>query len=196
MQDKPTVKLVFATHNKNKFAEVKAMLPSNIELLSLTDIGCFEDIEETAETIEGNAILKAEYVRKKFNIACFADDTGLEVKSLNNEPGIFSARYAGEPSNSRANIDKLLNNLKDKDDRSARFKTAIALSMKQTEKLFVGICDGEIIKELRGTSGFGYDPVFQPKGFAETFAEMTLAQKNEIGHRGKAMRQLIDYLSK
>src|SRR5690554_1834732 len=177
------MKLVFATHNKNKFAEIKAMLPSNVELLSLTDIGCYEDIEETAETIEGNAILKAEYVRKKFNIACFADDTGLEVKALNNEPGVFSARYAGEPSDSTANIEKLLSNLNGKDDRSARFKTAIALSTDHLEKLFVGICEGEIIKELRGASGFGYDPVFRPKGFDETFAEMTLAQKNEIGHR-------------
>ena len=190
------MKLVFATHNKNKFAEIKAMFPPNVELLSLTDIGCYEDIEETAETIEGNAILKAEYVRKKFNIACFADDTGLEVKALNNEPGVFSARYAGEPSDSTANIEKLLSNLNGKDDRSARFKTAIALSTDHFDKLFVGICEGEIIKELRGASGFGYDPVFRPKGFDETFAEMTLAQKNEIGHRGKAMRELVSFLSK
>lgn len=189
------MKLVFATHNKNKFAEIKAMFPPNVELLSLTDIGCYEDIEETAETIEGNAILKAEYVRKKFNIACFADDTGLEVKALNNEPGVFSARYAGEPSDSTANIEKLLSNLNGKDDRSARFKTAIALSTDHFDKLFVGICEGEIIKELRGASGFGYDPVFRPKGFDETFAEMTLAQKNEIGHRGKAMRELVSFLS-
>ncbi len=189
------MKLVFATHNKNKFAEIKAMFPPNVELLGLTDIGCYEDIEETAETIEGNAILKAEYVRKKFNIACFADDTGLEVKALNNEPGVFSARYAGEPSDSTANIEKLLSNLNGKDDRSARFKTAIALSTDHFDKLFVGICEGEIIKELRGASGFGYDPVFRPKGFDETFAEMTLAQKNEIGHRGKAMRELVSFLS-
>ena len=190
------MKLVFATHNQNKFAEVKAMLPPHIELLSLTDIGCNEDIAETAETIEGNAILKAEYVRQKYNLNCFADDTGLEVLALNNEPGVFSARYAGEAHNSQANIEKLLKKLGDEKFRFARFKTAIALSANLSEKLFVGICEGDITKELRGKSGFGYDPIFQPKGFDKTFAEMTPSQKSEIGHRGKAMRQLIDYLSK
>ncbi len=190
------MKLVFATHNKNKFIEVKAMLPHHIELLSLDDIGCNEDIEETAETIEGNAILKANYVRDNYNLDCFADDTGLEVKSLNNEPGVYSARYAGVSHDSNANIQKLLKNLKEKEDRSARFKTAIALNMEHEEIMFLGICEGEIINELRGDSGFGYDPIFQPNGFNKTFAEMTLQQKSEIGHRGKAMRQLIDYLSK
>lgn len=189
------MKLVFATHNKNKFAEVKALLPHHIELLSLDDIGCNEDIEETANTIEGNAILKANYVRDNYQLDCFADDTGLEVKSLNNEPGVYSARYAGKDNNSQANIEKLLNNLADKKDRSARFKTAIALSMNHSEVLFLGICEGKIIEELRGDSGFGYDPVFQPDGYDKTFAEMTLQQKGEIGHRGKAMRQLIDYLT-
>ncbi len=189
------MKIVFATHNKNKFIEVKAMLPHHIELLSLDDIGCEEDIVETADTIEGNAILKANYVRHHYNINCFADDTGLEVKSLNNEPGVFSARYAGISNDSNANIQKLLKNLEGKEDRDARFKTAIALSMDHEEVMFLGICEGEIIKELLGKSGFGYDPIFQPKGFDKTFAEMTLTQKSEIGHRGKAMRQLIDYLS-
>lgn len=190
------MKLVFATHNKNKFTEVKAMLPHHIELLSLTDIGCDEDIPETADTIEGNAILKANYVRNKYNLNCFADDTGLEVKALDNEPGVYSARYAGVSHDSTANIIKLLKNLEGKEDRSARFKTAIALNIEHEEIMFLGICEGEIIKELRGSSGFGYDPIFQPKGFERTFAEMTLTQKSEIGHRGKAMRQLIDYLSK
>ena len=190
------MKLVFATHNQNKFIEVKTMLPHHIELLSLTDIGCNEDIPETADTIEGNAILKANYVRDNYNLNCFADDTGLEVKSLNNAPGVYSARYAGNMHDSTANIQKLLKNLEGKEDRSARFKTAIALNVNQEEIMFLGICEGEIIKELRGDSGFGYDPVFQPKGFDKTFAEMTLAQKSEIGHRGKAMRQLIAYLSK
>ncbi len=189
------MKLVFATHNKNKFTEVKAMVPNHIELLSLNDIGCNEDIEETADSIEGNAILKANYVRDNYNLDCFADDTGLEVKSLNNEPGVYSARYAGVSHDSNANIQKLLKNLEGKEDRSARFKTAIALSMNHSEIMFLGICEGEIIKELRGESGFGYDPIFQPKGFDKTFAEMSLQQKSEIGHRGKAMRQLIDYLS-
>ena len=190
------MELVFATHNQNKFAEVKAMLPKHIELLSLDDIGCLEDIAETADTIEGNAILKANYVRANYNLNCFADDTGLEVKSLNNEPGVYSARYAGVTHDSNAHIQKLLKNLEGKEDRSARFKTAIALNMEQGEIMFLGICEGEIIKEPRGGKGFGYDPIFQPKSFDKTFAEMTLTQKSEIGHRGKAMRQLIDYLSK
>ncbi|WP_310992149.1 non-canonical purine NTP diphosphatase [Aequorivita marina] len=190
------MKLVFATHNNNKFTEVKAMLPSHIELLSLTDIGCNEDIAETADTIEGNAILKANYVRDNYKLDCFADDTGLEVKSLNNEPGVYSARYAGESNNSQANMEKLLKNLEGKKDRSARFKTAIALSMNHAEVMFLGICEGEITEKPRGDSGFGYDPIFQPKGFDKTFAEMTLQQKSKIGHRGKAMRQLIEYLSK
>jgi XTP/dITP diphosphohydrolase len=190
------MKIVFATHNKNKFIEVKAMLPHHIELLSLDDIGCNEDIEETADTIEGNAILKANYVRDNYKVDCFADDTGLEVESLNNEPGVYSARYAGVSNDSKANIQKLLKKLDGKENRSARFKTAIALSMNHSEIMFLGICEGEIIKELKGDSGFGYDPIFKPKGFNKTFAEMTLQQKSEIGHRGKAMRQLIDYLSK
>lgn len=190
------MKLVFATHNKNKFAEVKEMLPSHIELLSLDDIGCDEDIAETAETIEGNAILKAEYVRQKYNLDCFADDTGLEVLALNNEPGVFSARYADSSNNSEANIEKLLKKLGNEKFRYARFKTAIALSTNNSEKLFLGICEGDILFGPRGESGFGYDPIFQPKGFNKTFAEMTLTQKSEIGHRGKAMRMLIEYLSK
>src|SRR5690606_26904486 len=189
------MKLVFATHNKNKFAEVKALLPHHIELLSLDDIGCNEAIEETANTIEGNAILKANYVRDNYQLDCFADDTGLEVKSLNNEPGVYSARYAGKDNNSQANIEKLLNNLADKKDRSARFKTAIALSMNHSEVLFLGICECEIIEVLRGDSGFGYDLVFQPDGYDKTFVEMTHEQKVEIGHRGKSIRQLIDYLT-
>ena len=172
------------------------MLPKSIELLSLTDIGCNEEIPETSDTIEGNAILKADYVRKKYNLNCFADDTGLEVKSLNNEPGVYSARYAGPSNNSEANMKKLLKNLEGIKDRSARFKTAIALNMEHEEIMFLGICEGEITEKPRGDSGFGYDPIFQPKGFDKTFAEMTLTQKSEIGHRGKAMRQLIDYLSK
>lgn len=189
------MKLVFATHNKNKLEEVKAMLPHTIELLSLTDIGCEEDIEETADSIEGNAILKANYVRDNYKLDCFADDTGLEVKSLHGEPGVYSARYAGDFHNSEANMEKLLRNLDGKENRSARFKTAIALSMNHAEIMFLGICEGEITEEPRGEAGFGYDPIFQPAGFEQTFAEMTLQQKSEIGHRGKAMRQLISYLS-
>ncbi|PVW14746.1 non-canonical purine NTP diphosphatase [Marixanthomonas spongiae] len=188
------MKLVFATHNKNKLKEVKALLPKYIQVLSLTDIGCTEDIPETADTIEGNAILKANYVRDNYDLNCFADDTGLEVAALDGEPGVYSARYAGEEKNSEANIEKLLENLDGKEDRSARFKTAIALTLNHSEVLFLGICEGEITTEKKGDSGFGYDPIFKPDGFNETFAEMKLTQKSEIGHRGKAMRQLIEYL--
>lgn len=189
------MKLVFATHNKNKFLEVQAMVPSHIELLSLTDIGCDEDIPETALTIEGNAKLKAQYVLEKYNLDCFADDTGLEVTALNNEPGVYSARYAGTPSNSQANIEKLIKKLGENPDRSARFKTVFALETQNTQEVFVGLCEGKIV-EPRGEAGFGYDPIFQPDGYQNTFAQMTLDQKSEIGHRGKAMRKLIDYLQK
>ncbi|WP_432410281.1 non-canonical purine NTP diphosphatase [Rasiella sp. SM2506] len=189
------MKLVFATHNQNKFKEVKLLLPSHIELMSLTDIGCTEDIPETAETIEGNAVLKTEFIRNHYGLDCFADDTGLEVSALNSEPGVHSARYAGENKNSEDNIDKLLKNLADKEDRSARFKTAIALSINIQSVLFLGTCDGTITRVRRGEKGFGYDSVFLPEGSKETFAEMNLQEKSKVGHRGKAMRQLIAYLT-
>lgn len=189
------MKLVFATHNENKFKEVKLLLPSYIELLSLTDIGCTNEIPETAKTIEGNAVLKTEFVRNHYGLDCFADDTGLEVTVLNSEPGVYSARYAGENKNSEDNIDKLLKNLADKEDRSARFKTAIALSINIQSVLFLGTCDGTITRVRRGEKGFGYDSVFLPEGSKETFAEMDLEEKSKLGHRGKAMRQLIAYLT-
>ena len=190
------MKLVFATHNQNKFKEVKLLLPSHIELLSLTDINCTDDIPETAATIEGNAVLKTEYVRSHYGLDCFADDTGLEVSALNGEPGVFSARYAGKNKKSEDNIDKLLKNLAGKENRSARFKTAIALSINFESVLFLGVCEGTITKVRRGDKGFGYDPIFLPTDFTETFAEMSMEDKSRIGHRGKAMRQLISYLSK
>ena len=190
------MKLVFATHNKNKFLEVQTMMPPDIDLLSLIDIDCNEDIAETETTIEGNAILKATYVKEHYGYDCFADDTGLEVNSLNNEPGVYSARYAGPDNNSNANIQKLLLNLSEKQNRAARFKTAISLVFEGKKALFLGICEGEIVEEQKGVGGFGYDPVFKPNGYKTTFAEMSLDQKSEIGHRGRAMRQLIDYLSK
>jgi XTP/dITP diphosphohydrolase len=190
------MKLVFATHNQNKFQEVKWLLPHHIELLSLTDINCTEEIPETADTIEGNAVLKTEYVRSHYGLDCFADDTGLEVSALNSEPGVYSARYAGEQKSSEDNIKKLLKNLADKEDRSARFKTAIALSINIESVLFLGVCDGTITRAKRGEKGFGYDPVFLPNGHTETFAEMSLEEKSKIGHRGKAMRQLVAYLTK
>lgn len=189
------MKLVFATHNQNKFKEVQTLMPGHVELLSLNDIGCHEDIPETADTIDGNAILKAEYVNRHYGYNCFADDTGLEVSSLNGAPGVFSARYAGPAKSAQANMKKLLEDMKDIEDRSARFKTAIALSLRGNQNLFLGICEGTITQEPRGEKGFGYDPVFQPIGLQETFAEMSLSQKSEIGHRGKAMRQLLQYLS-
>ena len=190
------MKIVFATHNKNKLKEVKALMPSYIELLSLTDIGCMEDIPETAKTIEGNALLKSAYVKSNYGYNCFADDTGLEVMALNNEPGVYSARYAGPENNAEANMSKLMDNLKGITNREARFKTAISLVIEDEERLFIGICDGEITSIQKGDAGFGYDPIFQPKGFNKTFAEMSLEQKSSIGHRGKAVRLLIDFLNK
>lgn len=189
------MKLVFATNNKNKIKEVKALLPTGFELLSLEEIGCTEDIPETAPTIEGNAIKKAEYVRKNYGYDCFADDTGLEVKALNDEPGVFSARYAGEAKSSDANIKKLLRELAGKEDRSARFKTVIALQLNGKLHSFTGICSGNIIFERKGSEGFGYDPVFQPEGKSVTFAEMSLEEKSEISHRARATRKLIDFLA-
>ncbi|MFT4697494.1 MAG: XTP/dITP diphosphohydrolase [Flavobacteriaceae bacterium] len=189
------MKLVFATHNQNKVREVSALMPSQIELLSLTDIKCFEDIPETADTIEGNAQIKSTYVKEKYGYNCFADDTGLEVASLNNAPGVYSARYAGPENDAEANMNKLLLELSAKPNRQSQFKTVISLRIDTAEELFIGICKGEIIKEKRGDQGFGYDPIFQPKGFSETFAQMTLEQKSEVGHRGKAVRKLIEFLS-
>ena len=189
------IKLVFATHNKNKFKEIQALVPDHIKLLSLQEIGCNEDIEETGDTIDANAIIKAEYVRTRYGYDCFADDTGLEVESLAGAPGVYSARYAGEKKDDAANRKKLLNQLEERDDRTARFKTVIALSLKDNENLFTGICEGSITKEERGENGFGYDPIFQPKGFDKTFAEMNLEEKSGISHRAKAFKELIDYLS-
>ncbi|MBC5841057.1 MAG: non-canonical purine NTP diphosphatase [Flavobacteriaceae bacterium] len=189
------MKLVFASNNKNKIAELQSMLPSNITILSLESIGCFEDIPETADTIEGNAILKANYVTEKFGYDCFADDTGLEVTALNGEPGVYSARYAGEQKNSDDNMNKLLSDLSDKNDRSAQFKTVIALNYKGTQQLFTGIAKGHIKLEKTGTGGFGYDPIFQPNEYTETFAQLSAIVKNTISHRGKATHQLLNYLN-
>lgn len=188
------IELVFATNNQNKLKEVKALLPDFIELKSLSEINCFEEIPETEPTIEGNSVLKANYVSSNFNVNCFADDTGLEVTSLNGEPGVYSARYAGKDSNSEKNIEKLLFNLKDKLDRSAQFKTVIALNLAGKQFVFKGICKGTIINQKRGFEGFGYDPIFIPEGFTKTFAEMSLKEKGKISHRGLAFQQLIDFL--
>ncbi|WP_281631928.1 non-canonical purine NTP diphosphatase [Flavobacterium luteolum] len=189
------MKLVFASNNKNKIAEIQSMLPESIKILSLEDINCLEDIPETADTIEGNAILKADYVTQRYGYDCFADDTGLEVNALNGEPGVYSARYAGEQKNADDNMNKLLDALKNEENRSAQFKTVITLNLNGKQYLFTGIAKGEITLTKTGTNGFGYDPIFKPENFNETFAELPLETKNIIGHRGKAVKQLIDFLS-
>jgi XTP/dITP diphosphohydrolase len=187
--------LVFATNNLNKLNEVQAIIPSNIKLLSLKDIGCLEDVPETQKTIEGNAIQKANYIKTHYGFDCFADDTGLEVEALHGEPGVYSARYAGEQRNSGDNMDKLLKALVNAKSRKAQFKTVIALHKDGELKTFTGICKGEITKEKHGEKGFGYDPIFKADGYSKTFAEMSLEEKNQIGHRGKAVRQLVLFLN-
>ncbi|MDY8138381.1 non-canonical purine NTP diphosphatase [Aquimarina sp. 2201CG5-10] len=189
------MKLVFATNNLNKLKEVQALVPSHIKLLSLSEIGCTEDIPETSATIEGNAIQKAEYIKQNYGYDCFADDTGLEVESLDGAPGVYSARYAGSQKDADANMNKLLTELKEKKNRNARFKTVIALAVGDTLEKFTGICDGLITEKKQGNKGFGYDPIFMPSGYSQTFAELPLSEKNSIGHRGKAVQQLIIYLN-
>ena len=187
------MKLVFATNNKNKLKEVQAMLP-NFEVVGLAEIGITEDIEETAKTLEGNAAIKANYVTKKLGLDCFADDTGLEVEALNNAPGVYSARYSGEHHNSEANMQKLLSELQNKTNRNAQFRTAVVLNLNSKQYVFEGICKGEILKEKKGNEGFGYDPIFKPDGFNSSFAEMSMKEKSEISHRGKAIQNLITFL--
>lgn len=188
------MKLVFATNNLNKLAEVQKMLPNSIELLSLKDIDCFDDIEETATTLEGNAKIKANYITEKFGYNCFADDTGLEVEALNGEPGVYSARYAGEPANAENNMQKLLTALNNKTDRNAQFRTSICLNLDGKQFLFDGVCKGTILTSKQGEQGFGYDPIFQPEGYNKSFAEMTSEEKNKISHRGLAIQQLVAFL--
>lgn len=188
-------KLVFVTNNAHKLEEVRAILGSTIEVLSLNDIDCHADIPETAETLEGNAALKAEYIYKNYGMDCFADDTGLEVEALGGAPGVYSARYAGgDGHDSEANMKKLLVELEGKTHRKAQFRTAICLIEGGEERLFEGIVKGSIIEEKRGLSGFGYDPIFVPEGYAETFAEMGNEEKNRISHRARAVQQLCAYL--
>lgn len=190
------MKLVFASNNKNKIQEIQALVPKNIQIVSLEDIGCTEDIPETADTIEGNAILKANYVTEKYGYNCFADDTGLEVDALNGAPGVYSARYAGEQKDANDNMDKLLDELKDKSNRKANFKTVIALNLNGKQNLFTGIINGKIIDEKIGTNGFGYDPIFVADGYNKTFAELSMEEKSTISHRGIAVKELILFLQK
>ncbi|HDR51968.1 MAG TPA: non-canonical purine NTP diphosphatase [Mariniphaga anaerophila] len=188
------MKLVFATNNQHKLKELQAILGDHFELLSLKDIGCFEEIPEEQPTLEGNARQKAFFVYEKFGYSCFADDTGLEIDALNGEPGVFSARYAGEAKDPQANMDKALAKLKNEDNRKARFRTVISLVLDGEEKQFDGIVEGEITREKKGGSGFGYDPIFLPTGYDKTFAEMDLSAKNKISHRARAVQKLVKYL--
>lgn len=189
------MQLVFATNNQNKINEIQRLIPSHIKLLSLKDINCLEDIPETQPTIEGNAKQKSAYVKENYGYDCFADDTGLEIESLNNEPGVFSARYAGEQRDANDNMDLVLKKLLEKNNRNAQFKTVISLELNGEKKTFTGICKGDITTEKKGGKGFGYDPIFKPNDYDITFAEMDLDLKNKIGHRGKAVVALVAYLN-
>lgn len=189
------MKLVFATNNPHKLDEVRKIVAGNIEIVSMADINCQDDIPETADTLEGNALLKARYIKNKFGYDCFADDTGLEVEALNNAPGVYSARYAGPGHDAEANMQKLLHEMKGMENRKAHFRTVIALILHGKEYLFEGIVNGTIIGEKRGTDGFGYDPVFVPDTYADTFAELGNDVKNKISHRAEATRKLTAFLS-
>jgi len=188
------MKLIFATNNQHKLSEVAAIIGDKFELLSLRNIKCYEEIPETKETIEENAFEKASYIYNKYLINCFADDTGLEIEALNGEPGVYSARYAGEACNFDDNIEKVLAKMKGITNRKASFKTVISLIIDGEDYQFTGIVNGVILTERKGSSGFGYDPIFLPDGFNETYAEMNAEKKNEISHRGIATRQLCNFL--
>ena len=188
--------LVFATNNLHKLEEVRDILGGSFRIASLKEIGCTDDIPETADTLEGNSLQKARYVKEKFGYDCFADDTGLEVEALGGAPGVFSARYAGPGHDSETNMQKLLKELERKTNRQAQFRTVVALLLDGEEYTFEGIVRGTILTERRGTAGFGYDPVFVPEGYAETFAEMGSEEKNRISHRARAVQKLADFLHK
>ncbi len=188
------MKLVFATNNQNKVNEIKSLLGEGIEIVSLKEIGCNEELPETQETLEGNALQKARYVADNYNVNCFADDTGLEIESLNGAPGVYSARYAGENCVAEDNITKILSELEGKENRRAKFRTIVALILNGEEHSFEGQIDGSITRAKSGSDGFGYDPIFQPNGFDSTFSEMSMAEKNAISHRGKAVDKLVEFL--
>lgn len=188
------MKLVFATNNQHKLRELQQILGNSIQLLSLNDIGCADEIPENQETLEGNAAEKAFYIYNKFGFNCFADDTGLEIEALNGAPGVYSARYAGPEKRASDNMARVLREMEKINSRKARFRTVISLVIDEQEQQFEGIVDGEILREARGTAGFGYDPIFRPDGFSESFAEMDAEAKNKISHRGRAVEKLVDYL--
>jgi XTP/dITP diphosphohydrolase len=189
------MKIVFASNNPNKVKEIQMVLPDTIQLVSLADIGCTDDIPETADTLEGNAVLKANYVTEKYGLNCFADDTGLEIDALQGEPGVYSARYAGEQKSAEDNMAKVLHNLAEVTDRSAQFKTVIALNLDGQQHLFTGLVKGQITTEKKGTNGFGYDPIFQVEGHDKTFAELTPLEKASCSHRARAVAQLVKFLT-
>lgn len=188
------MKICFATNNKKKIEEVKAALGPNFTIVSLEEIGCFEELPESGDTLDHNAFEKARFVHDHYGIDCFADDTGLEVDALNGAPGVYSGRFAGEPRSDDRNIALLMKNLENMDNRKARFRTVIALIFHGYEYAFEGVAEGEILKEKKGMGGFGYDPVFKPRGFNKTFAELSLDEKNKISHRGKAVQALARFL--
>lgn len=188
------MKICFATNNRKKIEEVKAALGPEFELVSLQEIGCFDELPETGDTLDHNAFQKARYVKEHFGVDCFADDTGLEVEALEGAPGVYSGRFAGEPRSDERNIDLLLGKMEGKTNRKARFRTVIALILEGKEYQFEGIAEGEILHRRVGEKGFGYDPVFRSTGFDRTFAELSLEEKNEISHRGKAIKALADFL--
>jgi len=190
------MELIFATHNENKVLEIKNLIQKNIKLLSLSDIGFKGEIIEDGNSLHENSLIKAKFIRSKYGINCFADDTGLEVHSLNNEPGIYSSRYAGYPINTNDNIKKLINNLERFSNKSARFRTVISLIINENIYSFEGVVNGNIIKEIKGKKGFGYDPVFIPNGYNKTFAELSLKEKNLISHRSIAVNKMIRFLEK
>jgi len=187
------MKICFATHNENKLREVRSIL-NPIKVVGLTELGQQEEIPETGQTLDENSLLKSQFVFTKFQVNCFADDTGLEVESLNGAPGVYSARYAGDQKDNRANIDLLLKNLEGITNRNARFRTVISLILNGETLTFEGIVNGRITEGLSGSEGFGYDPIFIPEGYDITFAQMSLEEKNSISHRGKAIKKLVDYL--
>ena len=190
------MKLIFATNNSNKIKEVSNLISNQIAIISLKDIGCKEDIVESENTIIDNAILKANYIKNNYGYDCFADDTGLEVDFLNGRPGVHSKRFAGENSTDELNMKKLLECMEESKNRNARFRTVIALNINNQVITFTGVCEGEILKQRRGNNGFGYDPIFLPKGYNNSFGEMSIIEKNEIAHRSKAVKKLINYLNK
>ncbi len=189
------MKICFATNNAKKIEEVKAALGSDFDIVSLQEIGCNEELPETGETLDHNAFQKARFVKENYGVDCFADDTGLEVEALYGAPGVYSGRYAGEPRSDERNIELLLKNLEGKEDRKARFRTVIALIFDGKEYTFEGIASGEILRKKIGDGGFGYDPIFRPDGYSQTFAELSLSEKNQISHRGKAVKALIEFLN-